>query len=769
MISWVLEQIVFWFLGAIISLTMGVLALAVGDIGLARGSGALSNFFKLFFDPAHAAANMSIFFRAMYAIAAVIVIVNFIIGIYRIFFNNDQNTPPPFKLAFNSCKALILSMCSVPIMNFILNFLGAIYRGFVSNGTLASALFGNIVTTNLDNFSSMSPGELGEHLATDAFALAPGAIPGAGAIAFSKVIQALLALVIMVLLLVQIWKYIINLTMRYALLGVLYIFAPVLLAFGGNPSTESISKNFIHTFIAQGVMIIITQFFLVVISSAVFNLATGSVLDGGGVISNALLLTAIVKIGNEIDQYAQKLGIGSLSPGGGVTGELGAGAATGAALSRNTLGQGGVLGFAQGYSMARDMGFSRRQSMGAAALANHDGKGIQGLGVTGLAARAVSSGKGVNAAELTKAATQINAQRHQQRSDEPLARRNLNNALRTAAKKDVDTPDATADERFSSSIAKELAGPDGSGKDSDWKVQSLEAADDGSTLAHFSNTNENSPYYGNQVDARIGANGSVIPSSVRVTGNDSLQTMGFFQSQQSAESYLKNQANGTSTVVRNPTSTDPNTGEVIQKPSYDIYTKTASGVVKTASDVQLTHNSQTGTSMFTSTETDSNGQVSRVTHGTTALNSEGQYVLNTNPSSNAFFSNENASAGLNVSNVPAENQAFVDDFKGGNKTVAASGIAAIENKNGESYHFGILNDTEYNNIRLSSSPDDRQFLADNVKIVGENPNGSRMVAVKSEAIWNKKDYARIFQSQGNNVTSSNDSSRRTTYHTSVPR
>lgn len=245
MISWVLEQIVFWFLGAIVSLTMGVLAIAVGDIGLAKGSGALSSFFKLFFNSDNAAANMSIFFRAMYAIAAVIVIVNFIIGIYRIFFNNDQNTPPPFKLAFNSCKALTLSMCSVPIMNFILNFLGEIYRGFVSSGTLASALFSNITEDTLD--FSLSPSEIGENLGAKSVG---GVIIKEIALEFTSVIQSLLALVVMVLLLVQIWKYIINLTMRYALLGVLYIFAPVLLAFGGNPSTESISKNFIHTFIA---------------------------------------------------------------------------------------------------------------------------------------------------------------------------------------------------------------------------------------------------------------------------------------------------------------------------------------------------------------------------------------------------------------------------------------------------------------------------------------------------------------------------------------
>ena len=377
MLTWLLESLFTWLLGLIVRFVVLCLVLAVGDIGLAKGHGVLSYFVLIFIRSAEGYSNL---FRFMYAMALVIILFNFFLGIWRIMLSETENSPGPYRLMVSTIKSLVFSMTCVPVMNWILDRFGEIYKlligdslgkAFMSNGISAGNMFNN----SLEHFGSV----LGKEFVHTVSGLsAAGAIPGTGSVnlvedAAMGIVFVILLLVAYALLLCQLLVYVINLAERLLLVCLLYTVAPLCLATGNNPSTESISKAFIRTFISQLIVLVASHFFLLLIFRALTaptavastfgetDFAT-SLTPFGAV----LLVAALAKIGNNIDGIAGKLGLSTVSTGGGLLGEqMGA--------VRQTVGMAGnplamAAAGAGTYSVLRRQGNGVFSSLGHAAF-----------------------------------------------------------------------------------------------------------------------------------------------------------------------------------------------------------------------------------------------------------------------------------------------------------------------------------------------------------------------------------------------------------------
>lgn len=326
MVSWIIEQITKFLALIAIALEFTLFEAVLGPIGLKNGAASLKLFQNLFFGKGE---DMALMYKLMLALGFLILMFNFFVGIFKIILTNEDRLPSPGKLLYNTLKTAAWMFCAIPIMNGILNFFGLLFNLFNLTEIRQGLDWGA-----LDGFLANPPSIVGSLEGLPAWL--PVRIPLAVCLAS-----------LTIMLVVQVFHFMLNYAERFVLLGLLYLFAPACLATANNPSTEGISQKWKSWFLTQCMVLVLLQFFLAITEYASYNMLTNTraiqswddiistssgitahALSSNGasgtavMMSQMLMILAWVKIGNNIENYLSTLGLTSMSIGQGLAGQI---------------------------------------------------------------------------------------------------------------------------------------------------------------------------------------------------------------------------------------------------------------------------------------------------------------------------------------------------------------------------------------------------------------------------------------------------------------
>lgn len=389
MVSWIIEQITKFLALIALALEFALFEAVLGPVGLKNGAASMKLFQNLFFGRGN---DMALMYRLMLVLGFLILMFNFFVGIFKIILTNEDRLPSPGKLLYNTLKTAAWMFCAIPIMNGVLNFFGLLFNLFDLSNIRQTLDWGA-----LDGFLSNPPSIV-------------GALEGLPAWLPIRIVLAVCLASLAIMLVVQVFHFILNYAERYVLLGLLYLFAPACLATANNPSTEGISQKWKSWFLTQCMVLVLMQFFLAITEYASYNMLAGKLdkldnylsassgvvahaANGGGgtgfMLAQMLMILAWVKIGNNIENYLSTLGLTSMSIGQGLAGQIqdhNRSMAAASAKAGRTLGDYGKMRRGEHGRLASAMGaFAKNSnSLAGAALQNYamggKGKFAQSIG-----------------------------------------------------------------------------------------------------------------------------------------------------------------------------------------------------------------------------------------------------------------------------------------------------------------------------------------------------------------------------------------------------
>ena len=148
--------------------------------------------------------------------------------------------------------------------------------------------------------------------------LEPGGLVG-------EIITSLLSIIMLFSILVNYVKLMIEIVERYIILGILSFFSPLCIATGASENTNQIFKSWVKMMLSQCILMCMSVFFITVFEQSVKNVATATAgIDGFIVL---LMYLAWLRTGQRIDSHMSTLGLSVAQSGGGLYGDMFAGAA----------------------------------------------------------------------------------------------------------------------------------------------------------------------------------------------------------------------------------------------------------------------------------------------------------------------------------------------------------------------------------------------------------------------------------------------------------
>ena len=140
-----------------------------------------------------------------------------------------------------------------------------------------------------------------------------------------ELIQGLLSIIFLFSIVVNYVKLMVEIVERYVILGVLSFFSPLCIATGASENTNQIFKSWIKMMISQCILMCMSVFFLSIFEQSVLKVSTlNAGVDGFIVL---LMLLAWLRTGQRIDSHMSTLGLSVAQSGGGLWGDMFAGAA----------------------------------------------------------------------------------------------------------------------------------------------------------------------------------------------------------------------------------------------------------------------------------------------------------------------------------------------------------------------------------------------------------------------------------------------------------
>ena len=305
MIAWLLEQIASILLGLVGSIIILILDLFVGGVAFAPKpntmGGPLNPYIKFLFGDAFSSALPPV----IIGVCLVIVLLNAMIQLYRNILEDDKNAPSPFRVLWNSGKTAIFVGCWYKIGNLVLNVAASIWKGFIGQ-TLGKGLEKAVGSAWANKAGTIISGaNFGKGIKST---LEAALIPGLDSFkSISVVVGTIIALIIFIHVLINLFKGSINLVQRFVVLSILYFFAPFPLAMGNNVKYEQMPKSYFSLIISNCFNVIVSSFLILITAFCMVNISGLN----GSMFLGALCLDAVSLLINEVDSYLGQIGLRS--------------------------------------------------------------------------------------------------------------------------------------------------------------------------------------------------------------------------------------------------------------------------------------------------------------------------------------------------------------------------------------------------------------------------------------------------------------------------
>lgn len=175
--------------------------------------------------------------------------------------------------------------------------------------------------------------------------------------AVKDVTVALIEFIIIVLIAINLFKLTLEVAERYLMVGLLVFTSPIIYPVMATKSTSRIMRNWVSMYCGALIMMSASVVFLKLVVNGLNNAAVAADSDSGAFLLRILLVLALCRIAQRVDNYLQQLGLNVASTGGSVLDDiLSLGSLAAKAFNGGRKGSGSVLGSMAGYASHTPLG-----------------------------------------------------------------------------------------------------------------------------------------------------------------------------------------------------------------------------------------------------------------------------------------------------------------------------------------------------------------------------------------------------------------------------
>ena len=345
---------------------LSILSSAFNNAMALKGEDTLELFFRLFL-PNRTGSGSPVTFLT--GVGMLILYIIFLFQVFKSYFAPlGVKSEHPIRLLLKTLIFMVLVVEAPNICYMFFNVGTAPYNFFLNEAQWEGG-------STLQDLAGWASG-LNKSMVSSVGSAVPGNIDGVSKSVLGLV-EDVLCIVMLFSILINFVKLIIEVAERYVILGVLSIFSPLCIATGVSDATSSILKKWIQAMISQVILMCMSVFFLSSFQVAAGKITTtGDITGEHGIFIGMVLLLAWLRTGQRIDSHMGTLGLGALQAGGGLYGDMFAGAAlahsagkaigSGASIgmnARNAMKSGGVKSASQALKGA--FAFHAAQNGGA--------------------------------------------------------------------------------------------------------------------------------------------------------------------------------------------------------------------------------------------------------------------------------------------------------------------------------------------------------------------------------------------------------------------
>ena len=365
LIHWIIQSLIAWLLDMVVAV-LSILSSAFNNAMALKGEDTLELFFRLFL-PNRTGSGSPVTFLT--GVGMLILYIIFLFQVFKSYFAPlGVKSEHPIRLLLKTLIFMVLVVEAPNICYMFFNVGTAPYNFFLNEAQWEGG-------STLQDLAGWASG-LNKSMVSSVGSAVPGNIDGVSKSVLGLV-EDVLCIVMLFSILINFVKLIIEVAERYVILGVLSIFSPLCIATGVSDATSSILKKWIQAMISQVILMCMSVFFLSSFQVAAGKITTtGDITGEHGIFIGMVLLLAWLRTGQRIDSHMGTLGLGALQAGGGLYGDMFAGAAlahsagkaigSGASIgmnARNAMKSGGVKSASQALKGA--FAFHAAQNGGA--------------------------------------------------------------------------------------------------------------------------------------------------------------------------------------------------------------------------------------------------------------------------------------------------------------------------------------------------------------------------------------------------------------------
>ncbi len=271
----------------------------------------LDTFFDVF-----ASANYA--YPFIKALALFMLNVFFLFSLFKCFFGPLEESDNPFRLAGRYFIYSTLIYVVKPFINLILNlatFPFIAFKEYMDNTQGIGQLVGKDISHSLGK--AFSPDNLVGGILSETLDKSWGLIKATFDSALFHFSDMLLFILVIIsfMVFVELFKYMIEIVLRYTLLGVLVTLSPLAIACGPFDKTTQIYNGWKKAFISQTFLIFLSNFFLKVFVNSWNHFIVKRFFTGIPILTAMMMFYAWLKIAQKADTYLQTMGSGALRQG----------------------------------------------------------------------------------------------------------------------------------------------------------------------------------------------------------------------------------------------------------------------------------------------------------------------------------------------------------------------------------------------------------------------------------------------------------------------